>query len=200
MKQYDLTNVKQIGASRKKLLKSFGITTIEQLHEIPLEKLAGIKSIGNHYAKLIKGAVTEHYEKELGKEPGKTSPAKKKKIEKTNSNFQKNIKQLINILSRVDEDLKSLSEKKYLELYADFEKRSNKLKFRLQAIDKINENLPGKVKKNIIKKAGAVIVFLKKVGTKPKKKKYKKITREIRSFSRILRDAIPDTEIGQNRD
>jgi predicted flap endonuclease-1-like 5' DNA nuclease len=37
MKKDDLTQVKNIGSARMKLLNSQGITTIQQLYEIPLE-------------------------------------------------------------------------------------------------------------------------------------------------------------------
>ncbi|MBU8911861.1 MAG: hypothetical protein KOO65_11385, partial [Desulfobacterales bacterium] len=63
MKQDDLTQLKHIGAARMKLLNGFGITTISLLYEIPVEKLAEIKSIGDYYAKLIKSSVNEHYSK-----------------------------------------------------------------------------------------------------------------------------------------
>ena len=56
MKKEDLTQVKHVGALRMKMLNSSGITTISQLHQIPLEKLAQVKTIGPHYAKLIKAA------------------------------------------------------------------------------------------------------------------------------------------------
>lgn len=76
MKKDDLTQVKNIGPSRMKLLNDFGITTIKQLDETSLEKLAQIESIGLNYAKLIKDAVTEYYGKNynikaIGKAPQK---------------------------------------------------------------------------------------------------------------------------------
>ena len=40
MKQDDLTQLKHVGMSRMKLLNDFGIKTLKQLHELPLEKLA----------------------------------------------------------------------------------------------------------------------------------------------------------------
>ena len=61
MKNDDLTQVKYIGPSRMKLLNDFGITTIKQLDETPLEKLCQVESISERYAKLIKDAVTEYY-------------------------------------------------------------------------------------------------------------------------------------------
>ena len=70
MKKDDLTQVKNIGAARMKLLNDSGITTIEQLYEIPVDKLAQIGTIGAHYAKLIKDAVTESY----GEKPKKLAP------------------------------------------------------------------------------------------------------------------------------
>jgi len=90
----------------------------------------------------------------------------------------------------VNENLKPLWKKKYLQSYVAFKNRSNKLKARLNEINQIHEDLPKKDKKKIAKKGDALNLFLKKVGKKPKKKKYKKITQEIQSFSRMLRDII----------
>ena len=189
MKQDDLTQLKHIGIARGKALNDQGITTIKQLHEIPLEKLAQLKSIGGHYAKLIKEAVVGYY-KEKGEELPvmKTVSAKAEKIENINQNLRKQVKRLNKRLARVNEDLKPLWKKKYLESYIEFKKRSNKLKARLKEVDQMRENLPTKVKKNIIKKADALTLNLKKVGKKPKKKKYKEITQKIQSVSSMLRN------------
>ena len=70
MEKDDLTQVKYVGAARMKLLNDFGITTIRQLNETPLEQLAQIGTIGEHYAKLIKEAVSESY----GEKPKKKAP------------------------------------------------------------------------------------------------------------------------------
>jgi NAD-dependent DNA ligase len=188
MKQDDITRLKHIGVSRMKLLNDVGITTIEQLYEMPLEKLSEIKSISRHYAKLIKNSVNEHYMEKSEKSLGKPGAVKGKKEEEINRNLQKNIKRLNKSLNRADEKLKPLWKKKYLELYIVFKKRSNTLKTRMDTIDKIQKNLPKKVKKKIIKKSDALNLILKKAGKKPKKKKYKEVTQEIRSFSRMLRD------------
>ena len=93
------------------LLNDFGITTIKQLYEMPLEKLAEIKSIGAHYAKLIKISVTEYYREKQKKLPGETISAKERKIEEINRDLQKKIKRLNKSLSRVNEDLKPLWKK-----------------------------------------------------------------------------------------
>ena len=188
MKQDDLTQLKHVGVTRMQLLNDFGITTIKQLDGMPLEKLAEIKSIGAHYAKLIKISVTEYYREKQKKVPDETLSAKERKIEKINRDLQKKIKRLNKSLSLVNEDLKPLWEKKYLELYIDFKKRSTKLTARLKALGKNQEDLPKKVKKNIIKKTDALTLTLKKIGKKPKKKKYKKLTEEIQSFSKRIRD------------
>lgn len=190
MKQDDLTCLKHVGLARMKLLNDSGITTIKQLHEIPLEKLAEAKSIGEHYAKLIKNSVSEHYRDKHEKLTGRTESAKNRKTDKINRDLQKKIKRLYKRLNWVNENLKPLWEKKYLELYIDFKKRFTKLKARLSVLDQIIEDLPKKDKKNIIKKADALILDLKKVGKKPKKKKYKKTIKEIQSFSRLLRDVL----------
>jgi len=188
MKQDDLTEVKHIGVSRMKLFNSLGITTIQQLHEMPLEELEKIKSIGLHYARLIKNSVAECYVEDKSKLPEDTVSITDKKVEEINQSLQQQIKKLSKTLVRLDEDLKPLWEKKYLELYLGFKKRSNKLKAHLETILQNAEGLPEKIKKNIINKTKSLNLTMKKVGKKPKKKKYKKIVREIKSFYNIIRD------------
>jgi hypothetical protein len=75
-----------------------------------------------------------------------------------------------------------------LGLYIDFKKRSTKLKARLKSLGKSQEDRSKKVKKNIIKKTDALTLTLKKIGKKPKKKKYKELTKEIQSFYKMIRD------------
>ena len=190
MKQDDLIQLKHVGVSRMKLLNDVGITSIEQLYETPLEKLSEIKSIGRHYAELIKNSVNEHYREKHEKLPGKAASDKERQNQKINRDLKKRIKRLHKNLNRVNENLKPLWEKKYLELYVDFKKKFKKLKARLSTLGRIKEDLPEKDKKNIIKKVDTLIITLKKVGKKPKKKKYKQTTQEIQSFSRLLRDII----------
>ena len=72
MKKDDLTVVKHIGAARMKVLNDYGITTIKTLYEIPLEKLARVETLGEHYAKLIKDAVAEVYAPSAGEIAAKT--------------------------------------------------------------------------------------------------------------------------------
>ena len=189
MKKDAVTRLKHVGASRMKLLNDVGINTIEQLYETPLEKLTHIKSIGEHYSKLIKESVTEYY-KNRGKLPEKTLSAKEMKRRKIKIDFQKKITLLDKNLNRANENFKPLWKKKYLEQYIDFKKRSKKLKARLNTAGQMEEDLPKKAKKSIVKKADALNSILKKAGKKPKKKKYREITREIQSFSTMLRDMI----------
>lgn len=190
MKQDDLTCLKHVGIARMKLLNDSGLTTIKQLHEIPLAKLAEVKSIGEHYAKLIKISVDEYHREKHLNLPGETGSANIIKTDKINRDLQKKIKRLYKRLNRVNENLKPLWKKKYLELYIDFKKRFTKLKARLSILDQMLEDLPKKDKKHISKKAETLILNLKKVGKKPKKKKYKQTIKEIQLFSRWLRDNI----------
>ena len=190
MKKEDLTQVKHVGALRMKMLNSSGITTVGQLHQISLEKLAQVKTIGPHYAKLIKAAVAESY----GKKPVKSAPkvpkavsAKKKTVEDLNQNLRKQIKVLGKRLKQANENLKPLGKKKYLELYVDFKKRAKALKAHLDGLNKNPGALSQKARKNIIKNADALSAVLKNMGKKPKKKKYQKVSREIQSFSKILK-------------
>ena len=190
MNQDDLTRLKHVGIARMKRLNDSGLTTIKQLHEIPLAKLAEVKSIGKHYAKLIKNSVDAYYREKHVNLPGETVSANIKKTDEINRDLHKKIKKLYKRLNRVNENLKPLWKKKYLELYIDFKKRFTKLKARLSVLDQMLEDLPKKDKKHISKKAETLIFNLKKVGKKPKKKKYKQTIKEIQSFSRWLRDNI----------
>jgi hypothetical protein len=189
MKADNLTHVKHIGAARMKVLNDSGITTLKKLHEIPLEKLARIETIGEYYAKLIKEAVTEVYEPSPEKISAKTQPTKTKKKAKIDKDLPKQIKILNKRLKQANEKLKPLGKKKYLELYVDLKKRSKTLKRHLDQLDNLETNLPKKARKKIIKRADALIATMKNVGKKPKKKIYTALSQEIQSFSKMLRDA-----------
>jgi hypothetical protein len=188
MKQDDLTCLKHVGSSRMKLLNDSGIATIKQLHEIPLDKLSEVRSIGDYYARLIKNSVSDYYRGKNIDLPKMPTPSGEKKAVEINQVLKKKIKRLRKILNRVNENLKPLWKKKYLVLYVDFKKRLTKLRSRLITLGRIMEDLPDVEKKNIIKKADALILNLKNVGKKPKKKKYKKVNDEIQSFSGFLKD------------
>lgn len=192
MKRDDLTQVKHIGAARMKMLNNSGITTLKKLDDIPLEKLARIETIGEHYAKLIKEAVTEVYESLPEKMSAKTESTQTQTTAKIDLALQKQIKLLNKRLKQTNEKLKPLGKKKYLELYIDLKKRSKKLKRHLVKLDNLESNLPKKVRKKIIKKADALITTMKNVGKEPKKKIYIAVSREIQSFSKMLRDNAPE--------
>lgn len=190
MTQDDLSRLKHVGVARMNLLQARGITTIKQLKEMPEEKLAEIKSIGGHYAKLIKNSVTRYYSKKNEESPTKAMPAKEKKIQEINLDLQKTIKKLKNSLSKANENLKPISKKKHLELYVDFKKRSDKLTARLDKAGQIQDDLSRKVKKEIIKRADTLDKNLKGIGKKPKKKTYKESILKIQSFSKMIRGVI----------
>ena len=187
MKQDDLTCLKHVGSARMKILNDSGITTIAQLHEIPLEKLAEIKSIGEYYARQIKNSVTDYYRVKNINFSKTQNSSGKIKARDINRDLKKKIKKLRKILNRVNENLKPLWEKKYLVLYVNFKKRLSKLKTRLKALGRIMEDLTDVDKKNIIYEADALILNLENIGKKPKKKKYKFAILEIQSFSKFLK-------------
>ncbi len=186
MKTDDLTKVKYIGAARMKVLNDSGITTLRKLYEIPLERLAQVETIGEHYAKLIKAAVAEAYVTSAEETAAETGAAIEKNIEPVDGGMKKQVKILNKRLKQANEKLKPLGKNKYMELYVDFKKRSKTLKGHLT---KLEANPPAKARKKIIKKADALNAILANVGQKPKKKKYQKITREIQSFSKMLKKA-----------
>jgi len=189
MKKDDLTQVKHVGVARMKLLNKSGITTIKQLHDTPVEKLAQIESFSEHYAKLIKDAVTELYGKKPAKPAPKAKPgtAKKKEIGKVNQDLKKQLRILNKRLKQVNENLKPLDKKKYVTSYLDLKKRSKTLRARLKAFGQKQADLSDKEKKKVIKFAGALNSTLKNAGKKPKKKIYKKVIKGIQSFSKMLK-------------
>ena len=189
MKKDDLTLVKHIGAARMKLLNDFGITTIRQLNETPLEKLAQIETIGQHYAKLIKDAVSESYQEKPEETAPKIVSAKEKDTLEINLNLRKQMKVLKKQLKRANENLKPLGKKKYLGLYIDFKKRSKTLKSRLDGLDQVRGDLSKEVTEKITNKADALNAMLKNVGRKPKKKIYIKVAQKIQLFSKLLKNA-----------
>jgi DUF438 domain-containing protein len=190
MKQDDLTRLKHVGSFRMKLLNDSGIKTISQLHEIPMEKLSEIRSIGDYYAKLIKNSVSDYYKETNRQLRGKPVTFEKIKNGDLNRDLKKRIKKLRKTLNRVNENLKPLWEKKYLVLYVNFKKRFTKLKARLRKLVRIMDELTDEDKKNIIKKADALIINLKNVGKKPKKKKYNTTIQEIQYFSKFLKNIV----------
>jgi len=191
LKSDDLTLVKHVGVVRMKVLNDSGITTIKKLYEIPQAELAQIETIGERYAKRIKDAVAEIYVPSAEEKTAKTGAAEEKKIEPIDQGLQKQIKILNKRLRQANEKLRPLGKKRYLELYVDLKKKSKTLKRHLNNLDKLEANLPKKVRKKIIKKADALIATMKNVGKRPKKKIYKSLSQEIQSFTKTLRDIIP---------
>ena len=190
MKKDDLTQVKYIGALRMKMLYDSGIQTIRQLSEMPLEKLAQVKTIGANAAKLIKAAVAESQVEKSEKpapKPPKAASGKKKDVEDLSQSLRKKTKVLSKRLKQTNENLKPLGKKKYLELYVDFKKRAKTLKAHLNRLNDNPGGLSQKATQKIIKKADALSATLKNVGKKPKKKQYQKVSQEIRSFSKMLK-------------
>lgn len=189
MKKDDLIKVKNIGNARKKLLADHGITTIRQLYEIPLEKLEQIKSLGKHYAKLIKDAVNDVYEpkEETPAEPAiEVSSCKNEKSDKIDENLNAELAKTTKYLKTAKEKLKPIQKKKHLKLFVDLKKRSNKLKSRILALSSIKPDLSEKQKKKIIKKAAALNTMLKNVGGEKKGKTMKVLSQEIQSLLNLL--------------
>ena len=185
MKTDDLTQVKYIGASRRKSLNDLGITTIQQLYETPLDTLARIDTIGVYYAKLIKDAVKESF----GEIPEKTAPGETASVEDNRivgvkQDLIKQINTLKSCLKRTNDALKSSGKKR---LCVDFKKRSKTLMKRLAGLDQKDIPLSKKAGKNIIKRADALTVMLKDAGKRPKKRQYKKLSRKLRLFSKMLK-------------
>ncbi len=218
MKQDDLTQISHIGASRMERLYNHGITTIQQLHEMPLEELAKIQTIGAFYAQKIKEGVAEYYAKNNSTPPDVTTAAedakksqqapakerpKTKKSKKASnkksaadkaklapdeeSDLLKGVKEIQKRIKSINKKVQPLLEKKYLELYTDFEKNFKNLKAFRKTIDLTYDTLSQKALNKMAKKADAVSAILKNAKKKPSKAQYKAITQEIQSLAKALK-------------
>ena len=186
MKNDDLSQVKHIGPARMKRLNHAGITTIKQLCEMPLQKLAQIETIGEHYADQIKDAAAEHCKPAPDQPPAKTDVAAHKNKGKVDQNFHKQVKLFKRRLKQTTEKLKPLGKNKYLPLYIDLKKSSKQLMTQLKGIDRLKVDLPPKAKKKIAKKVDALNIAMKNVKKKPKKNTYNQITRKLQAFSEMI--------------
>jgi hypothetical protein len=190
MKKDDLTQVKNIGSARMKLLNSRGITTIQQLYEIPLEKLEQIKGLGKHYAKLIKDAVNDIYaEKEETPERQATevSLGNERQTDRIDKILNRELANITKYLNTAKEKLKPIQKKKHAKLFVDFKKRSNRLKTHIRGLRQIQANLAKKQKKKITNKANTLNVKLKNVDKSKKSKTMRRLSREIQSFSKLIK-------------
>jgi hypothetical protein len=190
MKKEDLTQVKNIGSARMKFLNSQDITTIQQLYEIPLEKLEQVKSLGQHYAKLIKEAVNDIYAKraEQPKKPvTETSPINGAKIDKTDQKLATELAKTSKYLKTAKEKLKPIQKKKHLKLFTGLKKRSKRLNTRILALSQMKSDLTQKQKKKIIKKAAALNMMLKDAGKNKKGKTMEVLSKEIESFFKFIK-------------
>jgi hypothetical protein len=186
MKKDDLTHIKYIGPSRLKKLNEHGITTIEQLQNIPVRELAKITSIGEYYSIRIKeAAVAFGAQQSAGAVKATVQTTKKPPgiAKKT----KKSLRKLTNRLNRAKENLKPLWKKKYLGLYIDFKKQSNKLIGRIKKIENNFHALSDPEMAEIISQSESLKRRLKTDGKKPKKKAFKNLTQEIKSFSGKLK-------------
>ncbi|MEA3232815.1 MAG: helix-hairpin-helix domain-containing protein [Thermodesulfobacteriota bacterium] len=186
MKKDDLTRIKHIGPARLKRLKKNGIATIAQLHQTPVQDLARIKSFGKHNTVRIKKAVAAFYSKQAAA-PSKSVKVIKRDGSGNEQKLRKSLKKLTKRLNRAKEKLKPLWKKKYLSLYINFKKRSNKLIGHIKSIEKKYDTLSQKDKEKILEKSDLLNQILIKDGKAPKKKAFKKLTREIKIFSGMLK-------------
>ena len=224
MKQDDLTQISHIGASRMERFYEHGITTIQQLYEMPLEELAEIPTIGAFYAEKIKIGITEYYaennitppditsavedaEEAPDTEPPKTKPIKKKKTSKKKSvadeaklsleevfDLKKEVKKIQKRIKSINKKAQPLLEKKYQDLYTDFENNFKQLKAFRKTIDQTCDTLSQKTINKMAKKADAVSDILKKSGKKAKKGQYKTITKEIQSLAKALKNFVNNSK------
>ncbi len=185
MKKNNLVRVKGIGPARLRQLKNHGIATFSQLHQIPVEKLAGIKTFGKHNAARIKKEVASHA---TNPQPSpKTNKSIKPDTRSDDEKLRKTLKKLTKQLIRADESLKPLWKKKYLAPYIDFKKSTRKLTRRIKTIAKQIGSFSSEETDVIIQKANALSRILIKDAKKPKKKGFKKITAKIKTLSKTLK-------------
>ncbi len=195
MKQDDLTQISNIGQSRMERFNDLGITTIQQLHAMPLEELAKIETIGAFYAEKIKDGVAEYYARNNITPPAVTSTAKAKdntaeksqKAPEEGFDFKKGIKNIQKRIKSINKKVQPLLEKKYQELYSDFEKNCKQLKAFRKTIDSTYDAFSQKALNELAKKADELNAKLKNIKKKPGKAQYKKIRKEIQSLIKSMK-------------
>lgn len=189
MRKDDLTQVKNIGSARKKLLAIHGINTVQQLYDEPLDRLVQIKSLGQHYAKLIKAAVKDLYEsKEEG--PAETVADGPRDSKKNSDMFDRKLKSEIaalnKYLKRAKEKFKPIKKKKHIKLFLKFKKQSNNLKAQILILRQSQLDIPKKQKRKVAKKIAALNTVLKNAGKNKKGKTMMKLNNEIQSVLNFL--------------
>jgi len=221
MKRDDLTQISHIGKSRMQRFNNIGITTIQQLHEMPLEDLAKIETIGAFYALKIKDGVAAYYAKNSIKPPPTKATATENKSTKTSQQatvtkppkrgkskkaskkkgaagkakitpeeglaIKKRVKKLQKQIKGINAMVQPILEKKYQELYTDFETNFKQLKSYRKTIDQTYDTLSKKAINKMAKKADAVGDILKNIKKKPNMAQYKAITLEIQSLAKALK-------------
>ena len=189
MRKDDLTQVKNIGSARKKLLAIHGITTVQQLYDIPLDELMQIKSLGQHYAKLIKEAVNDLYETRKAT-PAEAVADGSREREKKSDTWDRKLKaeftKTTKYLKRTKEKFKPIKKKKHLKLFVEFKRQSNKLKTHINILRRHQLDISKKQKKKIAKQAAHLNMILKNTGKTKKGKTMKKLSQEIQSLLSLI--------------
>jgi nucleotidyltransferase/DNA polymerase involved in DNA repair len=191
METNDLKQVKYVGPSRLKSLNALGIHTIQQLCETPIEKLAQIPTFGRHFAKLIQGAAREASRRKAGGQDLEIEEGQEKKREKIEGASIRKIEVLKRRLRGLLERWAPPEKKKELKCFDQLKKRSDTLVKHLERLDRMKDGLSKKASEKIVKKADDLNARLKKVGSKIKKKKCKKLACDMQSFSRMLKRVLP---------
>jgi hypothetical protein len=189
MNKDDLTQVKNIGNARKNILANHGITTVQQLYDIPLEKLMHIKGLGQHSAKLIKAAVDDLYAQKNVAPSLTVSDGPREKKQKYNALDRKlelELGKTTKYLKRAKEKFKPIKKKKHLKLFVEFKTQSNKLKARILILRRHQQDIIKKQQKKITQKAAALNSNLKTAGKNKKGKTMKNLSKEIESFLKLM--------------
>ncbi|PIE01919.1 MAG: hypothetical protein CSA81_09815 [Acidobacteria bacterium] len=205
-----LTKVSGIGVARAVLLNQKGIQTLEDLAEISLEDLAAVKTIGKVNAQKIKAAVERMIDKTeasplpLQNEEDKVDFEDEKTIldEMVQLIDPKSFKLLArarasleDVQTSVEEGLeafKPLGKKQWLKHYIDYKTKAKKLNKRIKAVKERLEDMSKKEKKAIAKAAVHFERSLRELFAEMKKKRFKKVNREMEEFRIILKSFIED--------
>jgi len=190
-----LMRVKFIGTARAQALVAAGVVNIEQLRVASETDLAAIKTVGPHYARLIRNELNQA----LPNQPSQQShEVPVENIEPSNKaakplkRCRKRLRKVKKALKHADEQLKPLWRRKYTLDYLAYKKLARSARKQISKINRRLDDLSPKKVKKITAAAMTLLRTLAAIPSEPKRKHYRKAVNAVTDLNKIL------TKAGQN--
>jgi NAD-dependent DNA ligase len=184
-----LMRVKYIGTKRAQALLAAGVDSIEQLRGISESDLAAIKTVGPHYARLIRNALNQALPDQLyqqSHEAHKANTEPSNDVAKPLKRCRKRLRKVKKALKHADEQLKPLWRRKYTLDYLAYKKHARSARKQISKINRRLDDLSPKKVEKITAAAKALLRALVTIPSKPKRKHYRKAVSAVTGLNRIL--------------